>query len=60
MKSRIIALGKGRWFYAGFSGLFKISETVSRKPKILSWSHYCELLKEITLKHARFMKLNLL
>lgn len=48
-----------RRFYIGFPCLFKKSETVSRKSKIsfggsksetlsriLSWSHYCELLKE--------------
>ena len=48
-----------RRFYAGFMELFKKSETASRKSitsgnkhksgtvsRILSWSHYCELLKE--------------
>ena len=54
-----------RRFYMEFQGMFKISEILSRKslvlssmPKseavsrILSWSHYCELLKEDN-KNAR-------
>lgn len=32
-----------RKFYLGYPSMFKKSETVSR---ILSWSHYCELMKE--------------
>jgi len=48
-----------RRFYEGYPKMFKISETVPRKSlmicdegksetpsRILSWSHYCELLKE--------------
>jgi predicted nuclease of restriction endonuclease-like (RecB) superfamily len=59
-----------RRFYAGFSSLFKISETLSRKSKILfsktksepssrilSWSHYCELLKENNLKARAFYEI---
>lgn len=59
-----------RRFYAVFSGLFKISETVPRKsamlaggqksetaPRILSWSHYCELLKEDNEKARSFYEI---
>jgi predicted nuclease of restriction endonuclease-like (RecB) superfamily len=40
-----------RRFYVGFPELFKKSETMSR---ILSWSHYCELLKEEDLPARAF------
>ncbi len=59
-----------RRFYAGFPSLFKISETVSRKSmilsggqksetssQILSWSHYCELLKEDSLNARAFYEI---
>lgn len=59
-----------RKFYTGFPELFKISETVSRKsallaggqksetaPRILSWSHYCELLKENNEKARSFYEI---
>lgn len=59
-----------RQFYAGFPELLKKSETLSRKsaalnfdqksetlPRILSWSHYCELLKEDDLKVRAFYEI---
>lgn len=59
-----------RRFYSEFPVLFKISETVSRKlpipdrgqkyetlSRILSWSHYCELLKEDDLKARAFYEI---
>jgi predicted nuclease of restriction endonuclease-like (RecB) superfamily len=59
-----------RKFYDGFSCLFKISETLSRKSlvlsgkqksetlsRILSWSHYCELLKEDNLNARAFYEI---
>ena len=59
-----------RRFYSGFSKIFKISETASRKSlgldsglksetlsRILSWSHYCELLKEDNLSARAFYEI---
>ena len=59
-----------RNFYNGFPHLFEKSETVSRKyeissdgrkseavSRILSWSHYCELLKEDNLASRSFYEI---
>ncbi len=59
-----------RRFYIGFPELFKKSETASRKfrvsdgeqksetmSRILSWSHYCELLKEDNLNARSFYEI---
>jgi len=59
-----------RRFFACFPGMFKISETLSRKSpvpagevkpetpsRILSWSHYCELLKEDNLNARSFYEI---
>ena len=59
-----------RRFFTGFPGIFKISETLSRKlpvpgsevksetlSRILSWSHYCELLKEDDLNARSFYEI---
>jgi hypothetical protein len=59
-----------RRFYMEFPKMFKISETTSRKSlvlnsmlksetasRILSWSHYCELLKEDNKKARKFYEI---
>jgi predicted nuclease of restriction endonuclease-like (RecB) superfamily len=59
-----------RRFYMGFPHMFKISETVPRKllelgpgqksetvSHILSWSHYCELLKEDNVDARKFYEI---
>ncbi len=59
-----------RRFYTGFSKMLKISETLSRKSlapdseakyetpsRILSWSHYCELLKVDNLSARSFYEI---
>jgi predicted nuclease of restriction endonuclease-like (RecB) superfamily len=59
-----------RRFYIGFPKMLKISETLSRKysvpdsgtksetvSRILSWSHYCELLKENNINARSFYEI---
>ncbi|MBN1824121.1 MAG: DUF1016 family protein [Endomicrobiales bacterium] len=59
-----------RLFFTSFPAIFKISETLSRKSlaeykgvksetlsRILTWSHYCELLKEDDLKSRAFYEI---